>query len=231
MYAAYWAFNIRRALKVRIYRNQALGVGFLSLGWIILFIDFVVISPISYLAFVMVFSLVSGMFFYFIDASVLDGRMSDPLLRDSLHWRRIRKWVWGIFVASAAMSISLTGYYQIVTAGNISLFPSWMYTGAFLYIDMTLVAGLLLLPITAVRSRDPLLRRQLAWFGGFVCAIAIVAVGNESSATGQLPELWVFALLFAASFCLYKSARSLAPLNRLPRIEPEMSPLAREGAS
>lgn len=221
LYAAYWAFTIRRALAVRIYRNQALGVGLISLTWIIVFINYVVVSvQLGYVAYSIVDVLVWGNFLYFIDASVLDGRQSDPLLRDTLHWRSIRPWVWVVFVAGALVSIPATAYYVNVTGGDFStlnpLVSNFLLSP---YSWLVGLIGLVALPTTAARSKDPLLRRQLVWFSGFIVAIAAVGLGNYVSASAyaasSLPGYLLFAFLLVGGFCLYKSARSLVPLNRL----------------
>jgi len=220
-YAAYWAFNIRRALTVGVYRSHALGVGLVSLGWILIFFDYVIVSHSSYVLFTAVDALVSGAFFYFIDAAVLDGRMSDPLLRDTLHWRKIRRWVWAIFALAAVASIYIAGYYSVqtggtwLTGGNPSLVPLWVsFAGVSLHVLVVMITGLVALPITIMRSRDPLLRRQLWWFAGFAASLAIVGTvptlfGLASTSPAYtLPE---FVGQFAAAICLYKSATSLIP--------------------
>jgi len=220
-YAAYWAFSIRRALTVRVYRSHALGVGLVSLGWILIFFDYVIVSHSSYVLFTAVDALVSGAFFYFIDAAVLDGRTSDPLLRDTLHWRRIRRWVWTIFAIASVVSIYIAGYYSVqtggtwLTGGNPSLVPLWVsFVGVSLHVFVVMITGLVALPITIIRSKDPLLRRQLGWFAGFAATLVVVGTvptlfGLASTSTAYaLPE---FVGQFTAAICLYKSATSLIP--------------------
>jgi len=193
-----------------------------SLGWILIFFDYVVVSHFSYVLFTALNELVFVAFFYFIDASVLDGRMSDPLLRDTLHWRKIRRWVWVIFATASVVSIYIASYYSVLTGGtvltggNVSLFPPWVtFAGAFLYVVVVIGTGLVALPITAIRSRDPHLRRQLAWFAGF----AAVLLGFSVVPTSPAYTLAVFVGQFAGAFCLYKSARSLVPMNKLSQSE------------
>jgi len=226
-YAAYWAFNIRRGLAVRIYRNHALGVGLVSLGWILIFFDFVLVSSFNFVIFVVIQVLVSAMFFFFIDTAVLDGRMSDPLLRDTIHWWRIRQWVWAIFAAASVASIYIGAYYEGLTGANLSVLPFWVsFIGAFLEVAVVLIVGIIALPITAARSRDPFLRKQLAWLAGFV---AFLVAGSPVPTSPAYAPL-VFALQFAMAFCLYKSARSLVPLNRLSTLDqqPPESPEKKE---
>jgi hypothetical protein len=38
LFAAYWAFSIRSALAVRLYRNQAFGIGLIALCFAIFFV-------------------------------------------------------------------------------------------------------------------------------------------------------------------------------------------------
>ena len=220
-YAAYWAFNIRRALIVKVYRSHALGVGLVSLGWILIFFDYVAVSHLSYSLFTAIDALVSGAFFYFIDAAVLDGRMSDPLLRDTLHWSKIRRWVWAIFALASVASICIAGYYSVqtggtwFTGGNSSLVPLWVsFVGVSLHVFVVMITGLVALPVTIMRSRDPLLRRQLGWFAGF--AVSLVIVGTVPTlfglaSTSQAYALPEFVGQFAAAFCLCKSATALIP--------------------
>jgi len=223
-YAAYWAFNIRRALTVRVYRNHALAVGLVSLGWIVIFLDYVVVSHISTVGFTVLNILVTTAFFYFIDAAVLDGRLSDPLLRDTLHWREIRRWVWVIYGVAAVASTVISAYYSVTTGWtleNPSLAPAWVnIVGAQLYIPVAIVVGLAALPITAIRSRDPLLRRQLEWFAAF---IVILLAGGPIPSTPAYAVL-TFLQQLGMAVCLYKSARSLAPVGRIPKLELEHLP-------
>jgi len=220
LYAAYWAFSIRRALAVRIYRNQALGVGLISLSWIIVFVNYVIVSQfLGFVAYTIIDVLVWAIFLYFVDSSVLDGRQSDPLLRDTLHWRRARLWIWGLFIATGLASILATTYYEVTGVDFSTLSPLVSNVLLSPYSWLVGLVGLVALPISAARSKDPLLRRQLLWFIGFVLAVAGVGLGNSISASAfaasSLPTYLLFALLLAGGFCLYKSSKSLVPLNRI----------------
>lgn len=67
------------------------------------------------------------------------------------------------------------------------------------------------LAITAVRSRDRLLRVQVAWFGAFLASVLLIVdvsrVANSNAG--------VVVGLCLGGFCLFRSARSLVPLNKL----------------
>lgn len=118
--ASYWAFKFRQILPVRIYRNQALGIGLVAFGWILIFIDNILFNGEIFTAYIPFFIInvsVLILLFYFIDASILAGRRSDPLLRDTLHWRKLRIVLWILNFLVGAVIIALVIYYQITT-GN-----------------------------------------------------------------------------------------------------------------
>jgi len=86
-----------------------------------------------------------------------------------------------------------------------------------------------------------MLRESVKWLGvGFLllCPGVVLVIGIErmlnlsiyytTYSYGAVP--WETVILLFG-YALYRSARSLAPLNRLPHIEPEMSPSAREATS
>ena len=208
-YASYWALIIRRALAVQSYRNQALGVALIALFQGVTTIGFAGTegasgrTPLDLLALganTILFLFV----FYWIDASVLAAKRSDPLLRDTLHWRSLRLVLWPLIISFAAAAV----------VSNFSL-P--------FNIILTLVAGAASLPVAARRSRDPTMRRHLIWFGlyaAFLLAFFFNLGGLLNVSIGS-PASFVFLgigslMYFAASYCLYRSAVSLAPLRQLP---------------
>jgi len=212
-YAAYWAFDIRRALVGPIYRSQVLWLGVVS---IVLFaaavptpttnsVPIIILSNIPVIALALVL-------FAFVDSTVPVARRSDPLLRNILHWGRVRFAAW-----TALVLVEIYGAYGEVASSN---------SGS------TVVLGLLLLTVIgappmligARRSTSPNLRGTLKWFGLGLLAtlglplvtIAEVFVGVPSTvgplAYAQIPYNAV-AVLFG--YAMYRSVRSLAPINRL----------------
>ena len=212
-YAAYWAFDIRRALVGRIYRSQVLWLGVVSM---VLFaavvptpttnsVTIIILSNLPVIALALVL-------FAFVDSTVPVARRSDPLLRNILHWGRVRFAAW-----TALALVEIYGAYGEITSSN---------TGS------TVVLGLLLLTVIgappmligARRSTSPNLRGTLKWFGLGLLAtlglplvtIAEVLVGVPSTvgplAYAQIPYNAV-AMLFG--YAMYRSVRSLAPINRL----------------
>jgi hypothetical protein len=228
-YAVFWGFNIRAALSVRPYRNQALGIGLIGLAFTFVTIisnvtDFVysnnsnlagdLVLPVYYLGFIVIF--------YWIDASALAARRSDPLLRDTLHWTRVRLLFWPVILilAGIAMSIDL---YSIVTGLPPPAYLGPLPGANFLVI---LASGVAVLPISAGRSRDLAFRRHLEWFGVFAALLFAFIVESAVTNLPAIADLTVFTTLevavpfTAGAYCLYRSARSLVPLNRFSAIGP-----------
>ena len=205
-YTVYLAFSIRRSLSVRQYRNQALGVGLVALAWILLFFDFsALLSAHDYAYFTVVAGLIVMMLFFWVDTSVLAARRSDPLLRDTLHWRRLRVIIWVLVILATVAAASLASYYQMDTGAE----PQFMYNlgyglgVGFLPATIVVIAGIVVLPISAHRARDKFLRRSFEWFGAFVVVLPFVGATTIPIET--------FAGLTIAGYCLYRSARSLVP--------------------
>src|ERR1700733_5624912 len=91
-YGAYWAFEIRRALAIRLYRSQALGIGLLavSVGLAQLYYTgsiFYGWPPELTFASILFFAFA---LFYWTNTSIRAARLSDPLLRDTFRWTRLR---------------------------------------------------------------------------------------------------------------------------------------------
>jgi hypothetical protein len=205
-YGTFWAFRIRRALAVRIYRNQALGIGLVALGWILILFDNLLVT--AYIPFFIINISVDIVLFYFVDASVLAGRRYDPLLRDTLRWSKLRIVLWILNFAVAAIVISLVTYYQITTGNE----PQFMQVyGGYLLVYVIQPVSLIALAITALRSRDKLLRVQVAWFGAFLAAVLLIVDVSRVANS----DAGVFIGLWLGGYCLFRSARSLVPLNKL----------------
>jgi hypothetical protein len=224
-YAAFWALNMMRALKVRIYRRHALGVAIVAVGFAVLNVVSVLVDYMILVVpaiFLTLFALFIVMF-YFIDTAILSARRADPLLRDTAAWQRIRNLAWALMLVSIAIAIgtSVAGYSGF---GGIFLLP-------FILVG---VLGVYVLPLAARRSKDITFNRHLKWFGAFV----IFGVGwflawfggpglwgpmnANTLLMGPLtdPELYLADLLAlvgfsGAGYFLYRSARALAPLNRI----------------
>jgi hypothetical protein len=217
-YAAYWAFSIRQALAVRAYRKQALGIGLVILAFISTLGIYGSLSSLISLQLFSALSTISwyalwGVLFYWIDASVLAARRSDPLLRDTLLWRWLRIPFWAVIVTALVVVFGYLGY-GIVTGNatvlrdllNLSSSDAILNTAILLPVVATFV-GVILLPVIAFRIKwDRPLRMHFGWFGLFVGSLSLGFAGPFG--LGVLTVLFFFG-----GFCLYRSAKSLVPMN------------------
>jgi hypothetical protein len=227
VYAAYWAFDIRRGLAVRLYRDQALGIGLI----IVIFGAFYANAwwffgatqtnlALSVLQQTAGFGL-SLSVFYWLDASILASRRSDPLLRDTLHWKRVRYILWPlVWLGPILVSWSVIAYPPTSYPSGLPISGSVVAIGTILsYFSLIapFVIGAVLLPIVGRRSRDSSLRRHLVWFGLFAATFTFVFTRNlVPSLVNDLDLTLTGSVILAiATYCLYRSARSLVPLNKL----------------
>ena len=222
-YAGFWALNIRRALAVGIYRSQASGTGLLAAAIAATIVtvaadvtgnQFVILPAPLALA-------ISS--FYFIDASTQALRRSDPLLRDTLRWSRSRRYLWVVvFVLAVASAL---GNLEFSTTSKYYTPEAFVLTQSlFLFV---FGIGAIIIPLGAVRSKDLTLKRHYKWFGSFlVFLLLFTVVAGAAPPINFLSEtgfgVFVLAdfeaasiLMFMGAYSLYRSARSLAPLNRL----------------
>jgi hypothetical protein len=243
VYAAYWAFDIRHALTVRLYRNQAFGLGLFSLLVTLAALP----SPqpgssgiLGSISFQIEYTLVTSAFWlgviYFVDASALASRRSDPLLRDTLRWSKVRYalWVFQIFnvsfillgVTFSAITGNSTLANQIMQ-GNNGAFTSLPAIIANLAWGTAFGSFIVFLPV-AFRARDPSLRRHFKWLAvmAVVVGLVFIIMGILSSTPletslatpfGTFVGTSVFFL--TAGYCLYRSARALVPLNKISLLE------------
>jgi len=246
LYGAYWAFAIRRALVGRIYRSQALWLGALFItglivSWGILlpssgnpfinaFVTFLAYGPWPILV-----------AFAFLDSTIPVLRRSDPLLRNILHWKELRIVIGSVLAFTTIFTIYASIFLPTcLSAANTPACISSALTssgplgdflgfwGGYYWVDSSLVLalGAAALLVGARRSTDTVLRRSVKWLGvGLLCVPVLVSVsvieGIMGISTyemfysyGIIPWNGVAILL---GYALSRSARSLAPLNRLPR--------------
>jgi hypothetical protein len=228
LFASYEALAIRRALAVQLYRSQALGIGLVAISFMILFaftlsvVPFLppgtcgpfgtpINYPFTYFAWLVLF--------YWIDASVRAARRSDPLLRDTLRWNRVRIVVWALLIGSIAVTSSIVLYLVVGTGLSILAQANLPFGGPgasplnFLASFVPIIAGAIYLPLAASRSRNPTLRRHLAWFGlGLLFLVATLFSFNLSLVYSSLVASEMIVLV---GYCLYRSARSLVPLSHI----------------
>jgi hypothetical protein len=234
LYAAFWGSNIRNSLAVRLYRNQALSTVLVAGAFAIFAIVAGVIVTISESANagvvtisesanaglvtqVVAYVLVISSIMYFVDSSVLSSRRLDPLVRDVFHWTRLRYVLWPLMAVLAVASLALG-----------AVVPNPPLALALFGITPALVpsvSGIAALWVSRSRTADLTFRRHLTWFalfgGSFVLFVIILGVTPSFDISSGL-DFWQsveyfapFPPAFVAGYCLYRAARSLAPLNKL----------------
>jgi hypothetical protein len=228
-YAAYWSFSIRSAVNNRYLRSQSLWLGIISIGLIPLLptpaytpnliatlaidIFFLGVMPLLVLA--------------WIDSTVRLDRRSDPLLRDSLHWSKVRIAVW---IGTIVLVLLPYGFLQSEITGTApAVLLTLFIVGPYL---PALVAGTPALLISARRSKNSIRRENLRWFGLFALFVllSILCTSIASTSVPAIPPGFFYFLAFkgiyivayiafelfviVSAYCLYRCARSLAPVNR-----------------
>ncbi|HYB04875.1 MAG TPA: hypothetical protein VED17_10450, partial [Nitrososphaerales archaeon] len=226
------ALTIRRALAVRIYRNQALGISLVAISFILFIIATVVIglslppsspgpfgtpidTPFLLFSFLVIF--------YWIDSSIRTGRRADPLLRDTMSWSKFRIIAWAAIWVSIAVSSAYIIYTLVSTGGSIFVIPQLpvLVTPLYLFpVFLPFLVGAIYLPIAARRARDPFLKRQLLWFAVFAVSflasnLSLYASNPAVPVLYDLLQIIGFLGLNLGAYSLYRSARSLSPLNKL----------------
>ncbi len=237
LFGTYWSLSIRRALAVRLYRSQALGIGLIAASILLLVFSEIIIAaisrpggsgpfgeplelPFSYFAILVIF--------YWIDASLRAGRRSDPLLRDTLRWTQLRIVVWTGIILSIAFTSFFVPYLIVETGLPVDVAPNLPPIVNFVSetpFYLPIILGSILLPLVALRSRDQTLRRHLEWFFLFLLLILatfliflalLIPVPSSLEAFLNTVVNFGAALTFnIGGYFLYRSARALAPLNRI----------------
>jgi hypothetical protein len=231
LYAAYWAFSIRRALAGRVYRNHALWLGAVCIVWEV----GLPLNSISSNSMIINLALNLGLFFElafvfaFIDSIIPVARRSDPLLRGILRWEKLRYVLWG--------DLGLAAIYLVLAAvdplsensglGGAIGFPLFL---------LPFIAGGPVVIIAAGRSKDHVLRGSLKWFGVVLLAFLFNALISfiemflfnisQYDASFSYPALAFVPGAILGAYALYRSARSLAPMNRLSPTESDTIPAA-----
>jgi hypothetical protein len=222
LYAIYWGLVVRRGMAVRLYRNQALGVSLVSLG-LLSIIVFLGVSGTTKLSGAIYFVLLDPwilLTFFWIDSSMRASQDLDPLSRDSLHWRKVRYPLWALNFVGVGVLVGfliVTGNYGFLdnpSTGVVSGFIMWLSVAPYI---VTASSGAVALPVGALRSRDRNFRRQLQWFALSLLAIlGFSLLGSFFFLIGSPIQIGFYFVSYqTTAFCLYRSARSLVPLNKI----------------
>ncbi|MDA4126594.1 MAG: hypothetical protein OK452_05255 [Thaumarchaeota archaeon] len=238
-YVTYAALAIRRTIAGGVYRKQALGLVLVAVLYALnattsyyspQTLD--IYSLLSFLSFPLAFVMI----FYWVDKSALAARLTDPLLRDTLHWSTVRFLIWTINISAVIISFSYTAYVGQLVFGSLSTNPPLYLLVIFLtpaYLSVS--SGAVVLLVAVRRTADRTLKRHLEWFGFYLVFIFVLAglIGNGLAIYSvEWSNLFGGAANAAGAFFLYKSARSLIPLysfsnesdNRLGAVSPNAVP-------
>jgi hypothetical protein len=219
---AFSAFSIRRRMSGNLYRQQGLGIGLVT----VLFGGFTVLLTLSsifpapdFVLTIISTWLVFWSVFYWIDSSIRAARFTDPLLRDTFHWKRLRVVLWAYDVGGP-LGILGVFIWGSATGGSPSTPISPALSGLlfgtlFAPIVIALFSGFVVFPIVARRSADRNLRMHLEWFAVYASTILLLFVVSlfNSSSSYYLVQGLVSTI---ASYTLYRSTRSLVPIYRFP---------------
>lgn len=223
-YAAYWGLAIRRRLVMGAYRAQALGVGAVAIYFFVIGLanSALPVGPGSSGTPVLVNALVDtgylAIILYWIHTTVTVARRSDPFERDTLSYG-VTRYVWiTAIVLFVAVSLVYNPIGLVITAA-VPLSSFYLVLALAPWVTGASFGGALLL-LSASRSRDRTLRSHIRWLGIFalVSLVNIVAGsvwresgGNTGTNAGAIFSFFVVGQTLAA-YCLYKSAKSLAPI-------------------
>ncbi len=227
LYAAYWAFEIRKGLANPIYRNHALwqgcAIALTAAAPIITYSNnYEILAGIEifYSAFFVII-------FIFIDSTVKIARRSDPLLRSILNWKRVRILGWA--------GIGLAVFDNLYSIVNVS-FSNSLVGSLFFALGLLIAFALggLAITIGARRSKDMLLRGNLKWLGlALLFAVGTVSVSSIEGFMGvsefatyySYPALPSAVFYILMGYAFYRSSRSLAPVSHFsledaPKLDP-----------
>jgi hypothetical protein len=158
--------------------------------------------------------------FAFIDSTVRVARRSDPLLRSILNWEKLRTVLW-IDEIGLAIFLSLN-FDPSLKAGINSTLGTILFA---ILITIPYIGGVPALLTGARRSKDTVLRGSLKWLGVFF--LFFLAYLVEFSFLSGILGISLFNLYYSylaipggiigiiGAYAIYKSARSLVPLNKL----------------
>ena len=205
-YSSYWAFIIRRASAVPLYRNQALGLFLIAAFQGAVGLAFALTGGAGNLVIVFLDAMTNIFVFYWIDVSLSVARRSDPLLRDTFRWSTLRKVIWPLNIA------------------GLLLVP-FVFPLVFIQAFLIYAIGALLVSWAGRRSGDSTIRKHLKWFGSyaaftviFFVALSLVVTGivSTDSALGLASFFVLFGVTLGGGYSLYRSATSLVPMRSLP---------------
>jgi hypothetical protein len=199
-----------------LYRNRALWVGAVGTFFALFVLSTILIGTFAstnrFLS-LFQFSLTNFgaiLVFGWIDSNVRVARRSDPLRRNTLHWTKLRIFIWAI------LTIALVGGLVSAFIGDIYNLSS--PAGAFLESPFIPASafGIVALAVSHRRINDVTLKRHIRWLVFFVLILLLVIRLLEySSSLFSTVDLITMLLLACGAYFLYIAARSLSQLDHL----------------
>lgn len=163
--------------------------------------------------------------FAYLDSLVKVARRSDPLLRNIIHWEKTRYIGWAgvalIFVFNA-LSLSPSAGLANLSGELVTIL-----------ISVPFIIGGAGVLVGATRIKDPMLRGNLKWLGLalLVSIVEDILFLLESLAGLSNYEIYYsywglisFVITMVVAYCLYRAARSLAPISHFPMDEEKQNP-------
>lgn len=222
-YGAYWALAIRNALMNYVYRRQAFWAGLVAIYFVAQ--SAFVAGAIAYNQVSFYINLIAAGFitagfvviFVWIDSTILVARRSDPLQRNTLRWSGVRYFIGITTTIGLFFNLIFNVIFTSPTNPSFDLLSSPPLLG---FIGTLLLLGAIALLLSAKRSGDMTLRRHLRWFG--LGSALLFLAGQAGSPWAKvvpgsiLVPIGTYSIFAIAAYCFYRSAKSLAPLGRLP---------------
>jgi hypothetical protein len=235
VYAAYRALIIRKVIAVRLYRRQSLWVGISGFYWAFFTLGLGLAAAlysqnpafvsantvIAYSIFVALYVALIVSFLW-IDSTIRVARRSDPLLRDAIYWSKLRIFLWAVIFVGMALGLIFRAPLVVSSSGGnpvteiISFYDANVI--AFWIVGFASLAALI---VSGLRSKDVSLRRQILALGVYVVALIFQGIPSIIVGDLHLVESGVLVAILAVvaylinSVALVRTARSLAPLNKL----------------
>ena len=215
IYGAVWANRIKNALSTPLYRDRARWVGIVAAFFAVLVSSNLLIrliDPTNFYLSLLEYIVVDAaglVTLAWIDTTIKMARRSDPLNRNTFKWKQLRILIW-IFTF-----LTTIGSLFWVVFSQANFFSPGGTNGNFVAGSFGWVLlGFIALVLSYRRSKDPMLKEHLKWFGLFLFLLFIV--DTVLSATGDPFRIAGEILLAIDAYFLYRGVRTLAPLSRVP---------------
>jgi len=215
-YAAYWGIRTKGVLLDGLYRSQALWVSAVAVVFAMVVVANLVIgelAPTNWYLSLLQFGLEyagAALTFASIDTTIRVGIRSDPLARDTLRWKTLRKILWAVTILTIAGGLAQV----LILRTNFYTSPGGPQ-GVIIYGPFGNLFALVALVLARSRSKDYILRRHMKWFSFFVLDLLVASGDPLYRYTGA--HLLLSALLLFGGLFLYLASKSLVAIGGTTR--------------